>query len=208
MRMLLDAGVNRDPQLNHHRPGRGGNSGRFVDDLLTTGATPLLRAANSHDIDAVKLLLEYGAQVDLPNVNGVTPLLAAAGFGNARGVLRGTFDPEQEALVIPVLDVLLAAGADLNVTVQDTTSHNAVIARMSTMTDREGHNVVYAAAMQNWNSVVRYLVEEKGADITLRDVHGKTVLDAVKGQAGGRADRAVSEETIALVESLLAQAQQ
>ena len=208
MRMLLEAGVNRDPQLNHHRPGRGGNSGRFVDDLLTTGATPLLRAANTHDLDAVKLLLEYGAQVDLPNVMGVTPLLAAAGFGNARGVLRGTFDPSQQALVIPVLEVLLAAGADINATVKDTTSHNAVIARMSTMTNREGHNVVFAAAMQNWNDVVKYLVEEKGADISLLDANGKSVLDAVKGQAGGRADRPVSQETIALVEELLAKAQQ
>lgn len=208
MRMLLEAGVNRDPQLNHHRPGRGGNSGRFVDDLLTTGATPLLRAANTHDLDGVKLLLEYGAQVDLPNVMGVTPLLAAAGFGNARGVLRGTFDPAQQALVIPVLDVLLAAGADINATVKDTTGHNAVIARMSTMTDREGHNVVFAAAMQNWNDVVKYLVQEKGADITVRDANGKSVLDAVKGQAGGRADRPVSQDTIALVESLLAAAQQ
>ncbi len=207
MRMLLDAGVNRDPQLNMHRPGRGGNSGRFVDDLLTTGATPLLRAANSADLDAVKLLLEYGAQVDLPNVMGVTPLLAAAGFGNARGVLRGTFDPTQEEIVIPVLDVLLAAGADITAKVADTTSHNAWIARMSTMTSREGHTVLFAAAMQNWNSVVTYLVE-KGADLTVLDANGKSLLDAVKGQAGGRLDRAVSQETIALVESLLAKPQQ
>jgi hypothetical protein len=135
-------------------------------------------------------------------------LLAAAGFGNARGVLRGTFDPAQQALVIPVLDVLLAAGADINATVKDTTGHNAVIARMSTMTNREGHNVVFAAAMQNWNDVVKYLVEEKGADITVLDANGKSVLDAVKGQAGGRADRPVSQETVALVESLLAAAQQ
>ncbi len=206
MRELLDMGVNRNPQLNHHRPGRGGNSGRFVDDLLTTGATPLLRAANSHDLEAVKLLLDYGAEIDLPNVNGVTPLLAAAGFGNARGVLRGTYDPSEEAKVIPVLEVLLAAGADIDAKVANTSSHNAVIARMSTMTDREGHNVVFAAAMQNWNSVVEYLVQ-KGADITALDAHGKSVLDAVKGQAGGRADRPVSQETIALVEKLLAEAQ-
>lgn len=76
------------------------------------------------------------------------------------------------------------------------------------MTNREGHNVVFAAAMQNWNDVVRYLVEAKGADITLRDANGKSVLDAVKGEAGGRADRPVSQETIALAESLLAQKQQ
>ena len=47
-RLFLDAGVNPNPQLNMHRPGRGGNSGRFADEIMTTGATPLLRAAASH----------------------------------------------------------------------------------------------------------------------------------------------------------------
>jgi hypothetical protein len=46
---LLAAGVEVDPQLNLHRPGRGGNSARFTDYMLTTGATPLLRAAITHD---------------------------------------------------------------------------------------------------------------------------------------------------------------
>ncbi|HVS25080.1 MAG TPA: ankyrin repeat domain-containing protein, partial [Gammaproteobacteria bacterium] len=55
---LLDAGVNPNPQLVMHRPGRGGNSGRFIDDLLTSGATPLLRAAIGHDVEAVRALLE------------------------------------------------------------------------------------------------------------------------------------------------------
>ncbi len=42
---LLQLGVEPNPQLNFHRPGRGGGSGRFVDDLMNTGATPMLRAA-------------------------------------------------------------------------------------------------------------------------------------------------------------------
>ena len=46
---LLAAGVEANTQLNMHRVGRGGNSQRFTDDLLTTGATPLLRAAITHD---------------------------------------------------------------------------------------------------------------------------------------------------------------
>src|SRR5690606_31049473 len=78
---LLASGVEVNPQLNVHRPGRGGNSARFTDDLLTTGATPLLRAAITHDHAAMRLLLEHGAKVDLPNVMGVTPLMAATGLG-------------------------------------------------------------------------------------------------------------------------------
>src|SRR5690606_22238491 len=78
---LLGMGVNPNTQLNMHRPGRGANSGRFTDDLITTGCTPLLRAASTVDRLAVELLLQHGAAPDLPNVMGVTPLMAAAGIG-------------------------------------------------------------------------------------------------------------------------------
>src|SRR5690606_33364564 len=81
VQQLLASGVEVDPQLHLHRPGRGGNSARFTDYMLTTGATPLLRAAITHDHEALRLLLEHGAEVDLPNVMGVTPLMAAAGIG-------------------------------------------------------------------------------------------------------------------------------
>ena len=205
-RMLLDAGVNVDAQLNFHRPGRGGNSGRFVDDPLTTGATPLIRAATMHDLEAVKLLLEYGADVNLPNTMGATPLLVAAGFGNARSILRGTYPPDQEQKVIPVLEVLLDAGADIHAKVTDTRSHNARIARMSTMTERQGQNVLFAATKQNWLGVVKYLLQQ-GADSSVVDVNGKTLLDAaIADNAGGRQDRPENEEVIAFVRDLLGEA--
>jgi hypothetical protein len=47
---LLAAGVDVNPQLNMHRPSRGGNSGRFIDPLLNTGCTPLLRAVMGNDM--------------------------------------------------------------------------------------------------------------------------------------------------------------
>jgi ankyrin repeat protein len=55
------------------------------DDLLTTGATPLLRAAQTFDNDVVRALLAHGALVDLPNASGVTPFMAAAGLGTRTG---------------------------------------------------------------------------------------------------------------------------
>src|SRR5690606_9895663 len=144
VRRLLAAGVEVQPQLNMHRPGRGGNSARFTDDLLTTGATPLLRAAITHDHAGMRLLLEHGADVDLPNVMGVTPLMAAAGVG-VRNIDFGAnrspnFEgaPEIEAKVIASLEILLGAGADIDARVTDTTSRTARIARPSGLTDREG----------------------------------------------------------------------
>ena len=121
---LLAAGVEVNPQLNFHRPGRGGNSARFVDDLLTTGATPLLRAAIMHDDEAMRALLAAGAQVDLPNVMGVTPLMAAAGVGVREPGFGANRAPDFtsktiESEVIASLEILLAAGADVNTAVTD-----------------------------------------------------------------------------------------
>src|SRR5207253_5466325 len=77
---LLAADVDPSPQLNMHRPSRGGNSGRFIDPLLNTGCTPLLRATMAGDSEVVRALLAKGAN---PNINamGLTPFLVAAGVG-------------------------------------------------------------------------------------------------------------------------------
>ena len=82
---LLEAGVNPNAQLAFKEPSRGGRDNRFGDDLLTTGATPLLRAAQTFDNDVVRLLLAHGARVDLPTASGVTPFMAAAGIGTRIG---------------------------------------------------------------------------------------------------------------------------
>src|SRR6185436_13679723 len=75
---LLAAGVDPSPQLNMHRPSRGGNSGRFGDNQLSTGCTPLFRATQANDLEVIRALLDKGAS---PNINamGFTPFLLAAG---------------------------------------------------------------------------------------------------------------------------------
>jgi uncharacterized protein len=192
IRLLLDAGVDPNTQLNFHRPGRGGNSGRFVDDLLTTGATPLLRAAIGTDIDVVRALLDAGALVDLPNVMGVTPLMAAAGMGVSQRDRRVNAGSDVEGRVIATLDVLLAAGADVNARVTDIHSRSARIARPSTMTDREDQTALYGAVKFGWSRVVSYLIDN-GAEVDVVDALGQSPLDAALGRAGGR-DNTVSED--------------
>src|SRR5207237_4649089 len=118
---LLKAGVETNLQLNMLQPSRNGNSGRFKDDLLNTGATPLLRAAQTFDNDVVKALIEHHALVDLPNAMGVTPLMAAAGVGTRTGqsVLGPGPPPDVEARSIETMDILIRAGANLNARITD-----------------------------------------------------------------------------------------
>jgi len=192
VRLLLDAGVSPSPQLNMHRPSRGGNIGRFVDDLLTTGVTPLIRAASAHDVESVRLLLEHGALVDLPNVMGVTPLMAAAGMGISGRDRRLDLTGDVQTRAIATLDLLLAAGADINVAVSDIHSRTARIARLSTMSEREGQTSLYGAIRLGWPQVVAYLIEH-GAKVDVVDALGKSPLDAATGNIGGR-DNVKSDE--------------
>jgi ankyrin repeat protein len=191
VRRLLEAGVDPNPQLNMHRPSRGGNIGRFSDDLLTTGATPLLRAANSQDSPTVRLLLEHGAEVDLPNVMGVTPLIAAAGMGNPPRDAGPGFGVD-ETRAIETLQALLAAGADVDARIVSTYSRTATIARTSSMTEREGQTALYGAVRRGWVNVVEFLLEA-GAMVDIVDARGRTPIDVAMGNVGGR-DNTPSEE--------------
>jgi ankyrin repeat protein len=200
IRMLLGAGVNPNPQLNMHRPSRGGNIGRFADDLLTTGATPLLRAASSHDREAVVALLEHGALVDLPNVMGVTPLMAAAGVGVRRLNIGGEVElgGDVESRAIATLEVLLAAGADVNARIVGDYGRTGRIARSSQMTERESQTALYGAVKFGWARVVAYLIE-RGVYVDIVDAHGKSPIDAALGATGGR-DNIVSPEIAEMLE--------
>jgi uncharacterized protein len=181
---LLKAGANANHQLNMLQPSRNGNSGRFKDDLLNTGATPLLRAAQTFDNEVVRALLDHGALVDLPNAMGVTPLMATAGIGTRAGqsVLGPGPPADVEAKSIQTMDILIKAGANVNARITDTTSLTARIARTSTMTNREGQTALFFAAQTGRANVVRFLLEH-GADVNAMGDSGKAILTAAKDNA-------------------------
>jgi ankyrin repeat protein len=193
VRLLLEAGVNPNAQLNMHRPSRGGNSGRFADELLTTGTTPLLRAAIGADVEAARLLLEHGALVDLPNVHGITPLMAAAGHTSGRfGEQRQNADVAQ-AQAIELIDLFLAAGADIDATITDDSSRTANVGRQpNAVTERKGQTALYGAVKNGWASVVEHLLA-KGANPNVSDALGRTPVDAALGRIAGR-NTVVSED--------------
>jgi len=181
---LLDAGVNPNHQLNFLQPSRNGNSGRFKDDLLNTGATPLLRAAQTFDNDVVKALLAHRALVELPSAMGVTPLMAAAGIGTrtAAGVLGPGPPADVEARSMETMDILLKAGANVNARITDTTSLTARIARASTMTGREGQTTLFFAVQSGRPAVVRFLLDH-GADVNVMGDSGRGLLTAARSNA-------------------------
>ena len=200
IRLLLEKGVNPNAQLTMHRPSRGGNIGRFSDHLLTTGTTPLLRAAIGADVEAVRLLLEHGALVDLPNAQGMTPLMVAAGHGSGRD--RQQNAGQAQARAIEIIDLLLDAGADVNARLNDVMSRTARAARQpNSLTEREGQTPLYGAVKFGWTNVVEHLLA-KGADPNVKDVLGRTPLDGALGRIGGR-DNVASEEVAALLRAAM-----
>lgn len=184
---LLDAGVYVDAQMNFHRPGPGGGNGRYSDELLSTGTTPLLRAAVGHDAEAAKLLLSYGASVDMPNIFGITPVMAVSGIATPRGMLSdGTVFPQAniEELVIETLEVLLAAGADVNAVITDTTSRTAAWPRHASISNRQGQTPIFGPGKWGWMKVAQYLIAH-GAKVDVVDFYGKTPMDSAMAKAGG-----------------------
>ena len=200
-RLFLDAGVNPNPQLNMHRPGRGGNAGRFADEIITTGATPLLRAAAGQDDEAVRLLLEYGGRVDVPNVMGVTPLVGAAGLGMEPGPRFNPSADDVEDRAIATLEMLLAAGADVNARITDVKGRTARIGRSTTLPERGGQSALFGAVQWAWPRVVQYLIDH-GAEVDIVDDLGVSPLDAALGRAGS-ADNRPSDEVAEILQTAI-----
>jgi uncharacterized protein len=174
---LLAAGVDPNPQLNFHRPSRGGNSGRFIDPLLNTGCTPLLRATMAGDSEVVRALLARDAN---PNINdmGLTPFLVAAGVG--AGNRGGTGLAAQTSAGGPVnmelMELLLQHGADVNAQVTGTLTYSMRVARAPSA--NEGKTALHVAAESGKTDLVRYLIG-KGANTQITDAGGRKAIDLV-----------------------------
>jgi ankyrin repeat protein len=177
---LLASDVDPDPELNMHRPSRGGNSGRFGEEQLNTGTTPLFRATQGGDMEVIRALLAKGAN---PNINamGFTPFLLAAGVDpNGRG---------GGALNTTLLDLMIEHGADVNAQVTGTRTYSMRIS-YHPPPDQEGATALHVAVQAGRTDLVRYLLD-KGANPELVDANGKKPIDLVgaegaAGDGGGR----------------------
>ena len=171
MEALLEVGA--DPNARLTRPlwythYAGGNE-LGISEL---GATPFWRAAYGTDVAAMKLLLEYGADLSLPT------LKPAGGF-DMNGDGREEEDEGDPSGLPPV-----PAGGPAEFPIHAATGVGHGMA---------GAGVVHRSVPEGWMPAVRFLVEELGVDVNTRDMNGFTPLH----HAAGRGD---TEMVLYLVE--------
>src|SRR5687768_11629320 len=132
-----------------------------VTALNFIGATPFFMAARGGDTELMRLLVELGADPLLPNADGTTPLMAAAGVG--------THSPGEDAGAPPealeAVKLALELGNDVDVV------------------DKNGNTAMHGAAFKQLPDVVR-LLDAKGADVAVwnkKNVSGWTPLRIAVG---------------------------
>ena len=185
MQMLLEAGV--DPNVRLKKNPWYTTYGRDMLGVNRTGATPFWRAAYATDVAAMRLLMAYGADPNIPTqvvpsrrsrrdqledlsgllpvpVGGpaVAPILAASGVGYGQGYAGNTHRHVPDGWIPAVRFLVEELGADVN-------------AR-----DHDGYSPVHHAAARGDNELILYLVSQ-GADVTLVSRRGQTTVDMANG---------------------------
>ena len=123
--------------------------------LFEDGATPFLRAAQSGDVELMKLLLDKGADPKIYTAHNVTPLAVASGIGWVEGVTFEWSEKENVEAVKMCLDL----GIDPNVQ------------------DDDGRAALHGAAHKGRTEVIQLLVDH-GAKM---DMHDKGSRDTING---------------------------
>jgi ankyrin repeat protein len=206
MKALLDKGVDVNARVRKKIWYQGYSfdlSG--VDEI---GATPFWRAAYASDVDAMKLLITYGADPNIRTMKGagrprvadgerdatdvsglppvplggpgITPLQAAAGAGYGEGFAANSHRFAPGGMMAAVKYLVEELHVDVNAQ------------------DHEGNTALHHAAARGDNEMILYLVKH-GADVKLVNREGKTTVD----MANGPVQRIQPfPETIKLLESL------
>jgi ankyrin repeat protein len=158
IRLLLDYGANPNARVRDNTLTRTIFTMQW---LFENGATAFVRAAQSSDMDLLKLLLTYGADPKIATVHNDTALTVAAGIGWVEGV---TYEWSKQAN-FDVIKMLLDLGLDPN------------------GANNDGRTPLMGAAMKGRNDVVQLLVD-RGAKLDTRD-NGSRDTDTTVSQLAG-----------------------
>src|SRR5262245_51571945 len=149
--------------------------------ISMAGATAFLLASKTADLPYMRLLVELGADPLLPNRDGTTPLMAAAGYGTtAPDEEAGT---ETEALA--AAEYLLGLGADVNTV------------------DKKSETAMHGAAYKSFPKMVQFLADH-GAKIEVwnkKNTHKWTPLLIAEGFRPGNLKQIF--ETIAAIHKVM-----
>ena len=131
------------------------------DGQLGAGATPLMRAARSRDVAAMRLLLDAGADPKRQAANGATALMFAATpvRGAAGASAGGAASAASEKVALEAIALCLDRGADVNAV-------NAL-----------GQTALHLAGQAGESDPVVKLLLSRGADRSIRDKQGRAPFD-------------------------------
>lgn len=206
MKLLLEKGANVNARINKKVWYSGYNFDQ--SDVDEVGATPFWRAAYGADVDAMKLLVGYGADPNIPTTKpptqvregggtvptpdrsgvppvgvggpAVFPLHAASGAGYGQGFAGNSHRHAPSGMLAAVKYLVDELHANVN------------------QRDDEGNTALHNAAARGDNDMVLYLVS-KGAEVNVVNRAGQTTVD----MANGPVQRTQPfPETIAILEKL------
>ncbi len=171
MKALLDAGVDPNARLSKHL--------WFMEytnsylDLDTNGATPFWRAAHALDIEAMNLLIEYGAD---PNIATIKPTERSGVSGFETEPCEPFFHFTLHCYAAEFIDWFYGDPSGLAPVREGGPGVYPIHAATG-----HGYGVNFAANSHRhvpdaWLAAVKYLVEEHGADVNQRDYNASTPL--------------------------------
>jgi hypothetical protein len=205
---LLAAGADPNVRLKTHLYYLIWFEGQLGLDI--TGATPFWRAAYAQDVDAMKALVAYGAD---PNIPTRWPELGMRGRRQQDGRIEDDSGvPRLEGA--PNMYPIHAAvgGGWLGISAWQVTAvpNNFMVATKylieehgvdPSLPDSWGYTPLHYAAVRGGTDMIEYLVS-KGADVTAMTDLGQSPVDMARGGRAGYFERAAHPETVELLQSL------
>ena len=145
-----------------------------------TGQTPFIRAAQSADVPAMRLLLSRGADPAIATFNGTTALMAAAGVN---WVVGQTYS-ESPAQWLQAVQLCLELGADVNAV------------------NQMGLGAVHGAANRGSDDIIE-LLAQRGARLDVPDKEGRTPYAWAEGVFLATNSPVAKPTTMALLKKLM-----